>query len=595
LTVRNRINGCDTNSSVTISDNAIIEADAGGDITLSCSSASNATLNGSASTRGDNIRYEWSTEDGNFTSDNTNFIVDIDAVGTYTLTVRDVNSGCTVTDQIIVTQTDLVPQIEAPAIQQLTCESPTIQLEVATLESPGIVFQWITMDGHIIGDERVLNPLVDAPGAYNLAVINTISGCVNTTTIEVVLEEGLPSIQVEASAQQLDCNATTIVLDGSGSSSGENIFFEWSTEDGNIVAGRTSSMATINAGGQYRLIVTNTTTGCSRSFTTNITQIDFPSDITFEAPPTIDCTNTLVRLSAMVMGDNLAYQWTTPNGNIVAGGTTPEPLIDAPGEYTLTVLNNDCTLIGTINVTEEATSLDLQIEPPNVLDCNNPSVDLNVLGNTAQLDFLWSTLDGNIISGEETDRAVVDASGSYEVLVTNRSNGCSGSRIIEVEDQNLFIILDTVIANSATVLVDGGVMPYSYQWSTEPVQTSVTVNDLIDGTYTVTITDAIGCTISATTTIGGMSTSTSDINSLITYDLFPNPANSFFTIEANFNQSEEGVVNVFNILGKEHWQEPFNTNNLQLTVDITGWESGVYFIQLETVEGIRVKELVVGK
>ena len=595
LTVRNRTNGCDTNSSVAVSGNAIIEADAGRDIALTCSTASNATLNGSASTRGDNIRYEWSTEDGNFISDNTNFIVDIDAVGTYILTVRDINSGCTVSDQIIVSQTDLVPQIEAPAIQQLTCESPTLRLEVTTLESPGIVFQWITTDGHIIGDERILNPLVDAPGTYNLGVINTISGCVNTAVIEVVLEEGLPSVQVEASAQQLDCNATSIVLDGSASSSGENIFYEWSTEDGNIVGGRTSNTATINAGGQYRLIVTNTTTGCSRSFTTDITQIDFPSDITFEPTPTIDCTNSLVRLSAIAEGDNLTYQWNTANGNIVAGGNTPEPLVDAPGEYTLTVLNDGCTLRGTINVIEEATTLDLQVEPPQILDCNTSSIDLNVLGNTSQLDFLWSTIDGNIISGAETDRAVVDAAGSYEVLVINRSNGCSGSRIIEVEDQNLFIVLDTVIGNSATVLIDGGVEPYSYQWSTDPIQTSVTANDLVDGMYTVTITDVAGCSISATATIGGMSTSTSDINSLLSYDLFPNPTNSFLTIEANFNQSEEGVVNVFNVLGKQHWQEPFNTNNLQLVVDVSDWESGVYFIQLETVEGIRVKELVVGK
>jgi len=258
-------------------------------------------------------------------------------------------------------------------------------------------------------------------------------------------------------------------------------------------------------------------------------------------------------------------------------------------------LNDGCTLRGTINVIEQATTLDLQVEPPQILDCNTPSVDLNVLGNTSQLDFIWSTIDGNIISGEETDRAVVNAAGSYEVLVTNRSNGCSGSSIIEVEDQNLFIILDTVIANSATVLVDGGIEPYSYQWSTDPIQTSVTANDLVDGTYTVTITDATGCTISTTSTIGGISTSTSDINSLLSYDLFPNPTNRFFTIEANFNQSEEGVVKVFNILGKQHWQEPFNTNNLQLVVDVSNWESGVYFIQLETQEGIQVKELVVGK
>lgn len=594
LTIRNRINGCDASSSVMVSSSAFVEANAGGDIVLTCSNSLDVRLSGITSTRGDNITYEWTTEDGNFTSDNTGFITDIDAVGTYTLTVRDIISGCTATDQVMVTQIGLVPQIEAPAIQRLTCESPTIQLQVTTLEGPEIIYQWITTDGHIIGDERTLNPFVDAPGIYNLGVINTVNGCVNTIVIEVVLEEGLPSARVNASALQLDCTTSSIVLDGSGSLSGDNIFYEWSTVDGNIVEGRTSNVATINAGGRYILAVTNIMTGCSSSYTTDITELDFPSDIILETPPTIDCTNSLVRLSAMVIGDNLTYQWSTIDGNISAAATTLSPLVDAPGAYSLTVLKDGCMLTETVNVIEEATSLEVQLELPKILDCKNSSVGLNVLGNTAQLDFLWSTVDGNIISGEEMDRAVVDAAGSYEVLVIDRGNGCSGSSIIEVKDERLFIILDTIIANSATVLVDGGVKPYTYQWNTEPAQTSVTANNLSDGTYTVTITDAEGCTISTTSTVG-VSTSTSDINSLITYDLFPNPTNSFLTIEANFNQSEEGMVNVFNILGKRHWQQSFSTNNLQLVVDVSDWESGVYFIQLETMEGIRVKELVVGK
>ena len=592
LTVRNRINGCDANSSVTISDNAVIEANAGGDIALTCSSGPTATLNGSTSTRGENITYEWTTEDGNIVGDNTSFIVNIDGVGVYTLTVRDIDSGCAATDQITVTQTELVPQIDAPAIQELTCDSPTIQLEATTLESPEIVYQWITEDGHIVGNERTLNPLVDAPGTYNLGVINTVSGCVNTATIEVIVSEDLPSVLVNPSAEQLDCITMSIVLDGSGSTNGANIFYEWSTEDGNIVEGRTNHTATINAGGQYRLVVTNTTTGCSSSYTTDIKEIDFPSEITFDTPPVLDCTNNLVRLSAMTTVDNLSYQWSTADGNIVAGSTTLAPLVDAPGAYTLTVFNDGCSLVETINIIEEA-RLEVQVETPDVLDCNNPTVDLNVLGNTSQLDFLWSTVDGNIVSGEGTDRISVGAAGTYEVLVIDPSNGCSGASVFEVQDQRLFIILDTIIGNSATVLVDGGVMPYAYEWSTNPIQTSVTANDLEDGTYTVTITDAVGCTISATSVID-MSTSVSDINSLVTYDLFPNPTNNILTIEANFNQWEEGVVNVLNVLGKRKWQQPFRTKELQLVIDVAGWESGVYFIQLETMEGVRVKQVVVG-
>ena len=40
----------------------------------------------------------------------------------------------------------------------------------------------------------------------------------------------------------------------------------------------------------------------------------------------------------------------------------------------------------------------------------------------------------------------------------------------------------------------GGNATYSYSWNTNPIQTSATANNLIAGTYIVTVTDAKGCT-----------------------------------------------------------------------------------------------------
>jgi len=53
---------------------------------------------------------------------------------------------------------------------------------------------------------------------------------------------------------------------------------------------------------------------------------------------------------------------------------------------------------------------------------------------------------------------------------------------------------------SATVNVNGGTPSYSYQWSNG--QTTPTIINLAPGVYTVVVTDANGCTISATATVG---------------------------------------------------------------------------------------------
>ena len=45
---------------------------------------------------------------------------------------------------------------------------------------------------------------------------------------------------------------------------------------------------------------------------------------------------------------------------------------------------------------------------------------------------------------------------------------------------------------SATALATGGTSPYAYSWNTNPVQTTATASNLSAGTYTVTVTDALG-------------------------------------------------------------------------------------------------------
>ncbi|WP_316805660.1 beta strand repeat-containing protein, partial [Pedobacter nototheniae] len=56
---------------------------------------------------------------------------------------------------------------------------------------------------------------------------------------------------------------------------------------------------------------------------------------------------------------------------------------------------------------------------------------------------------------------------------------------------------------SAIATATGGVSPYTYSWTTTPVQTDATASNLAAGAYTVTVTDANGCTASQDVTITG--------------------------------------------------------------------------------------------
>jgi len=54
---------------------------------------------------------------------------------------------------------------------------------------------------------------------------------------------------------------------------------------------------------------------------------------------------------------------------------------------------------------------------------------------------------------------------------------------------------------TATASPSGGASPYNYSWNTTPIQTTQTANGLVQGTYTVTITDGKGCTAMSSVSI----------------------------------------------------------------------------------------------
>jgi len=594
LTVRNRTNNCDASSSVVIEEGIQLIANAGEDEELGCAAGLVKTLNGSQSSTGKDITYEWSTTDGSIVSDSTSFLINVDAPGAYTLTVRDTLANCVVTDVVMINQKDKVPEIEVVATMEITCEMPVINLQASAPESSVISYQWITEDGNIVDGRRTLSPTVDAPGTYNLGVINTETGCVATASILVTQAAGMPIAKINAVNQDLDCNNSTIILDASSSSLGDDFLIEWTTDFGNIVSDANTLSPTINTEGTYTLLITNTSSGCTTTSSIDIFQTSAPPAIDTEEPPLLDCANSSIQLAASATGNNLSYNWSTEEGSILSGGNTLTPIVAEAGIYTLVVTDplTSCVSMAKITVAKEEAALSVQIETPQALSCINTSVTLNtIIENTADLTYLWCTETGNIIEGVEGPNPVIDQAGTYDVLVTDNVNGCTGKAVVVVEEiPALYIKTDTVINNTATILAGGGRMPYTYLWNTEPAQTSVTANNLMDGVHEVTITDAIGCSITTSVVVGTVGVPT--ISSLTSLDVYPNPASAFFTLTANFNKKELGNIHIFNTLGEKIWTRSFDNHQLQLSIETSSWTTGVYFMMLETAEGIKVEEIV---
>lgn len=124
--------------------------------------------------------------------------------------------------------------------------------------------------------------------------------------------------------------------------------------------------------------------------------------------------------------------------------------------------------------------------------------------------------------------------------------------------------------------------PYEFIWNTG--STDETISNLAVGTYTVTVSDADGCS-DVLEVFVGTSVSADEIAGLTTLVLQPNPTSGTALIQASFDKSVDVQVQVLNLLGQNIWEtNASRTTNLSETLDLTTMPDGLYLVRL-TVDG----------
>ncbi|MGO4773835.1 T9SS type A sorting domain-containing protein, partial [Flavobacterium sp. W22_SRS_FK3] len=187
-----------------------------------------------------------------------------------------------------------------------------------------------------------------------------------------------------------------------------------------------------------------------------------------------------------------------------SGGTAATATGLAAGTYTVTVTDaNGCTATRSFTITQPSVISTGTASQTNV-SCNgatNGAASVSPSGGTPGYTYLWSP------SGGTAATATGLAAGTYTVTVTD-ANGCTATRAFTIT-QPTAITATTSQTNvscnggangTATVNPSGGASAYTYSWAPSG-GTAATATGLSAGTYTVTITDANGCTATRSFTI----------------------------------------------------------------------------------------------
>lgn len=487
--------------SIVVEPPAIPVASAAAPSELDCINSS-FHLDGTGSSEGTDYEYLWVTGDGNIVSgSNTLNECLIDAPGTYQLFITNLISSCITETDVMVTANTTPPISAADAPVNLDCNTSTVELSgLGSDAGSNIEYLWTTIDGNIVSGATTLTPEVDEEGIYTLVVTNNDNGC----TADADAHQEADTAPPNASADGGELNCVVIELEIEGGSTTPGVTYEW---DGPAGFTSTDQNPEVTTAGTYTLTVTNPDNGCTKTAVAEVTaNTSIP---TAEAEGgLITCVASSVTLSGSSTTPGVTYEWTGPNGFT---STDQNPVTNEAGAYTLTVTGaNGCEQEDNAIVNENTALPTSEAGANAALNCNASSVVLNGSGssNGNQYTYLWTTTDGNIVSGETTLTPTVDAVGSYSLLVTNTDNGCESNDAAAVSQTPPVAASISASTNvdchgsssgSASAAATGGNGAYTYAWSNG--STEQTATNLSAGAYTVVVTDEDNCTSSENVTI----------------------------------------------------------------------------------------------
>lgn len=124
-------------------------------------------------------------------------------------------------------------------------------------------------------------------------------------------------------------------------------------------------------------------------------------------------------------------------------------------------------------------------------------------GGNGQYTYLWS-------NGQTGPSASGLAAGAYSLEVRD-GNNCTISQSFNISQptalagttQSLTASCNPQPDGEASVAATGGTAPYAYRWSDAAQQTEATARQLLPGSYTVTVTDAQGCSFTQSVVVAG--------------------------------------------------------------------------------------------
>lgn len=408
--------------------------------------------------------------------------------GVYTVIITD-GAGCDTTAQVLITEP--LPLDVNAVVTGVACAGDcngSIALTI-TGGTAGYSVVWNPVPPN---GQGVLTATGLCAGNYTV-VVSDANGCSFTETYSII--EPAP-LQLSVSTTPSTCpncdgQATAIITGGT-----PQYTVIWTLLGVQVGTGES---ITDLCGGLYTVTVTDAN-GCSAAQTVQVSDAnaDPLTPVNGQVSCANDCDGT-VSVTFICSAPICNLTWFDADGNVI--GTNVGTLTDlCVGVYTAQLTNgNGCVSFADAEVLPSTViTPNLSTTPVSCAGACDGTATVGPTGGVGTYEFLWSP------GGQTTAQVMGLCAGVYSVLITDDS-GCEATvDALILEPQPLVInatVQDALCSGdcngSVSVIITGGTGAYSYAWSpgNPNGQGTATITDLCPGTWTLTVTDDSGCTI----------------------------------------------------------------------------------------------------
>jgi hypothetical protein len=261
----------------------------------------------------------------------------------------------------------------------------------------------------------------------------------------------------------------------------------------------------------------------------------------------------------------------------------------APGSYEVTIIDTRSdSLFYTYNLTEPDS---LKLYPFYYpIKCNGDSSEISILVTGGTQPY-FGDIDTFLYEGIHT----------FEIY---DANGCQNDTTIHLMNPpplqiNLIVINATgeqALDGAIDAIILGGEPPYIYAWSNGSTQEDLLNSET--GSYSLTVTDDLGCSVSDTAFIDytvGIKDNSDLINTL---GVYPNPAKDQLTFSFTLLKAGNVMIELYNALGQPSallLNEYCSNGTKEKIFDISNIHAGLYFYRININDQIINRQLIVIK